>query len=677
MSLAPTPILPRSVPIAETGAETEMRCNQKILIVDDERRMCDSLKALLSTQGYEIKTCDNGRDALKCLAEQSMDLLLLDLAMAQMDGFQVMERMTSRHLDIPVIIITGNASTASAIDALRKGACDYLRKPFEPEDLFKSVKNALDQARLKNNDRLMKRKLQESEERFRRLAENAKVLIYRMSLPDGHYEYVSPASIDLVGYTPAEFYASPMFIRKIIHPNWSDFFEEKWKELLSGDMPADYEYQVVHKSGEEKWVHQRNVLIRKDSGQPKAIEGVVSDITDRKQAEAEQERLQTLLMHAQKMEAIGTLAGGIAHNFNNVLMAIQGRVSLMLLDKDPHGPDFEHLKCIEDYIKNAAGLTKNLLDFARSGKYEVSPTNLNEFITHESRLFLQTKKEIRFHGKYEKDLWAVEIVHDQMKQVLMNLYVNAWQAMPKGGDLYVRTENVTLDEDHVNANKMSPGRYVKLSVTDTGAGMDETTRKKIFIPFFSTQKTGQGYGLGLASVYGILKNHGGYIEVLSKQGEGTTFTLFLPASDKEINEETILSEEIVKGEGTILLVDDEEIIIDVGKKLLEILGYDVLIARDGKEAVTIFKDKNSEIDLVILDMIMPGMGGAETYDRLKEISPGSKVLLSSGYAFDSRAQDMLGRGCDGFIRKPFGIKEISQKISEVLTKAVNSSGVRR
>jgi PAS domain S-box-containing protein len=401
----------------------------------------------------------------------------------------------------------------------------------------------------------------------------------------------------------------------------------------------------------------------------KGVTFTALDITHRKQAEAEQVRLQAQLMQAQKMEAIGTLAGGIAHNFNNVLMAIQGRISLMLMDKEDLHPDFEHLKSIQDYIKNAAGLTKNLLGFARGGKYELSPTNLNNFIAHENHMFVQTKKEIRIHGKYAADLWSAEIDHGQMKQVLMNLYLNAWQAMPEGGEIYVQTENATLDADYVNSFKVAPGRYVKISITDTGVGMDEVTREKIFVPFFTTQEIGAGFGLGLASVYGIIKNHGGFINVYSKKGEGTSFNIFLPASDKTVIDENTQPDEIVKGEETILLVDDEEMITEVNARLLKRLGYSVLVAGSGEEAVEIFEKKYSDIDLVILDMIMPGMGGRETYDRLKKISPVNKILLASGYAFDFRAQELLDRGCDGFIHKPFNIKEISLKIREVLNKS--------
>jgi two-component system cell cycle sensor histidine kinase/response regulator CckA len=232
------------------------------------------------------------------------------------------------------------------------------------------------------------------------------------------------------------------------------------------------------------------------------------------------------------MEAIGTLAGGIAHDFNNLLMAIQGRTSIMLMDKDSSHPDFGHLKGIEGYIGSAADLTKQLLGFARGGKYEVKPTDLNELIKKETRMFGRTKKEITIHEKYEDNLWPVEVDRGQIQQVLLNLYVNAWQAMPSGGELYIRTQNVTLDENYLKPHQFEPGRYVQISITDTGIGMDKATRERIFDPFFTTKEIGRGTGLGLASAYGILKNHGGFINVYSEKGHGSTFNIYLPASEK-------------------------------------------------------------------------------------------------------------------------------------------------
>jgi len=331
-------------------------------------------------------------------------------------------------------------------------------------------------------------------------------------------------------------------------------------------------------------------------------------------------------------------------------------------------PHYEHLQGIEDYVKSAADLTKQLLGFARGGKYEVKTTDLNELIKNQNRMFGRTKKEITIHGKYEKNLLAVEVDQVQIEQVLLNLYVNAWQSMPGGGDLYIQTENVTLDENYTKPFEVKPGKYVKISVTDTGVGMDEATRQRIFDPFFTTKEMGRGTGLGLASVYGIIKNHEGFINVYSEKGEGATFNIYLPASEKKIIEEKEFAKEVIKGTETVLLVDDENVIIYAVELLLKEMGYKTFIARSGKETLKIYKKNKDKIDIVILDMVMPDMGGGETYDRLKEINPDIKVLLSSGYSINGEAKEILKRGCNGFIQKPYRSKELSQKIRKILDK---------
>ncbi len=382
----------------------------------------------------------------------------------------------------------------------------------------------------------------------------------------------------------------------------------------------------------------------------------------------EHKKLQAQLQQANKMEAIGTLAGGIAHDFNNLLMGIQGRTSILLISKDSSHPDFEHLKGIENYTESAADLTKQLLGFARGGRYEVKPTNLNELIQIEIQMFGRTRKEIRIHGKYAEDLGSVEIDRGQIGQVLLNLYVNAWQAMPGGGDLFIETENVTLDENHLKPFSANPGKYVKISIRDTGVGMDEATRERIFDPFFTTKEMGRGTGLGLASAYGIITNHGGLINVYSKKGHGSTFSIYLPASERVSVEAQEVSGGLLKGSETILLVDDEDMIIEVGKDLLEKIGYEVLTAKSGKEAIEIYEDNKERIDIVVLDMIMPDMSGGDAYDRIKRMDPKVKVLLSSGYSLNGSATEILDRGCNGFIQKPYKVKQLSQKLRDILDK---------
>jgi CheY-like chemotaxis protein len=372
------------------------------------------------------------------------------------------------------------------------------------------------------------------------------------------------------------------------------------------------------------------------------------------------------------MEAIGTLAGGIAHDFNNLLMGILGNISLILLQFDQTHPVYDRLKSMEGYVQRGSDLTKQLLGFARGGKYEVKPTNLGELIRESSDLFGRTKKEIHIHHKAQKGLWTVEVDQGQIEQVLLNLYVNAWQAMPNGGDLYLSVENVELNDVDVSPYEISPGRFVKVTVTDTGTGMDEATKARIFEPFFTTKERGRGTGLGLASAYGIVKNHGGYIHVESEKDIGSSFMIYFPASYKDVDYDQKPVQELIKGREIVLLIDDEEMILDVSAKMLEQLGYQVIIASGGKMGIQTYEQNKDRIDLVILDMIMPEFGGRESFDTMIRINPSVKVLLSSGYSLDSQAKEIMQKGCKGFIQKPFTMTDLSKKIREILDKQEDS-----
>jgi two-component system cell cycle sensor histidine kinase/response regulator CckA len=497
--------------------------------------------------------------------------------------------------------------------------------------------------------------LRESEEKYRLLVENAGDAIFIAQ--DEVIKFANPKTQQISGYSKEEL-AKMSFIY-IIHPEDREMVIDRHRRRLTGEkLPGTYSFRIINRDNEELWVELNAVLINWE-GKPATL-NFLRDITAQKKLEAQ-------LQQAQRMEAIGTLGGGVAHDFNNLLMGIQGRTSLMLMDKDSSHPDFEHLKGIEDYLNSAANLTKQLLGFARGGKYEVKPTDINEMIKKTSKMFGRTKKEIKIYGKYQKDVWTIEADQGQIEQVLMNLYVNAWQAMPGGGELYLQTENLTLDENYIKPFKIEPGKYVKISVTDTGVGMDEATRQRVFDPFFTTKEMGRGTGLGLASAYGIIKNHGGFINVYSKKGEGAAFEIYLPASASEVGgQKAEVSEDIMHGNETVLLVDDEDMIIDVGEKLLQKLGYEVLIAGSGKEATEIYEKNKDKIDMVILDMIMPDMSGGETFDRLREINPDIKVLLSSGYSINGQATQIIDRGCNGFIHKPFNMKQLSRKLREIL-----------
>jgi len=495
-----------------------------------------------------------------------------------------------------------------------------------------------------------------SEEKYRLLVENANDAIFIVQ--EGQVKFANQMAKQMGNNLGVELDRVPF--ANYIHPDDRDLVLERHKSRLKGKkLPNTNAFRLVGQDDQLMWVELNAVQSNWD-GQPATL-SFLRDITL-------QRKLERQLQLSQKMEAVGTLAGGVAHDFNNLLMGIQGRTSLMLLDADPSHSQIKHLKEIENYINRAAKLTKQLLGFARGGKYEVKSTDLNDLIEKSVQMFGRTKKEITIHKTYHDQIWAVEIDRSQIDQVLLNIFVNAWQAMPAGGDLYIQTKNEMLDENLAGAYGVRPGKYVAISITDTGTGMDENTLKRVFDPFFTSKDKEMGTGLGLASAYGIIQNHDGVILAESEKGQGTTFHIYLPVTGKPVVDEHQNDQKILAGTETVLLVDDEEMIIDVGAEILQKLGYEVLTARHGMEAIEVYQQHRQKVAMVILDLIMPQMGGGETYDRLKEMDPQVKVLLSSGYSLDGQATEILKRGCDGFIQKPFSMKDLSRKLRQIITK---------
>jgi two-component system cell cycle sensor histidine kinase/response regulator CckA len=521
-----------------------------------------------------------------------------------------------------------------------------------------------------NQSRLADEALRESELKYRNIVENVEEGCFEIDL-EKNITFFNDPLCKILGYSPEEMlgknireFTSPATIRKM---------DQIYAEILkTGEPIRGTGYDAVGKSGEAIALELAASLIRNPEGVPVGFRGVLRDVSERKDAEAQKRTLEIQVQQAQKMESIGTLAGGISHDFNNILMGIQGNASLMLLKTDSNHAFYEKLKNIETYVENGTELTRQLLGFARRGKYHTIATDINSIIDKSASMFGRTKKEILIHKNLMPDLYTVEVDRGQIEQALLNLYVNAWQAMPEGGDLHLKTENVTLDADFENIQpyKVETGKYVKITVADSGSGFDDETKKRIFEPFFTTKEMGRGTGLGLASVYGIIKSHGGYINVHSQLDCGTTFTIYLPASSKEVRQEKTepVKKTVAKGTGTILLIDDEEMIIKVGQELLQELGYKVIVARSGDEAIKLYKKNADKIDMVVMDMIMPAMSGGETFDHLKAINSDIKVLLSSGYSINGQASKILERGCDGFIQKPFNLNQLAEKIQEIIVK---------
>lgn len=553
------------------------------------------------------------------------------------------------------------------------------------------------------------RMLRESEEKFRAITCSAKDAIMMMD-NEGNISYWNEAAQKIFGYSDQE--ALGKELHMFLAPQkYHDAYRRALRTFTQTGTGAAVdkmlELEAVRKDGSifpielsvsavrigEKW-HATGIV--RDISERKQVEKALrtahdemarrveertaelaernrqleSEIADRKRAEDEKREIEAQLQQAQKLEAIGTLAGGIAHDFNNLLMGILGNTSLMLLNCAPTQPHYERLKNIERQIQSAARLTNQLLDYARKGRYEVKPLDLNQLVKETSETLGRTKKEISIHLELAEDLAPIEAESSQIQRILFNLFVNAADAMPDGGDLFLKTTNITHSHMIDEVYNPRPGDYIELTVVDTGEGMEKDVLDKIFDPFFTTKEMGRGTGLGLATVYGIITGHGGYVDVESKKGHGTAFRIYLPASIRKIRKIVQTADKSVKGTGTVLLVDDEDIVLRVSKDMLEAMSYRVLTAADGREAVEIYKKNRDKIDIVILDMIMPNMGGGEIYDRIKEIHPGIKVLLSSGYSIDSQATAIMERGCDGFIQKPFGMKELSEKIRTILNDQV-------
>jgi two-component system cell cycle sensor histidine kinase/response regulator CckA len=495
-----------------------------------------------------------------------------------------------------------------------------------------------------------------SQEKYRLLVDNANDAIF--ILQDDRIKFPNNKAGQIAEYLGLELERFPFV--DYIHPEDRDMIRDRYMRRIKGEHPPNPSvFRVIGRDDREIWAELNAFKV--DWEGRVATLNFLRDITL-------QRKLEQQLQISQKMEAVGTLAGGVAHDFNNLLMGIQGRTSLMLLETPVFHPFYEHLKEIENYVVRAAELTKQLLGFARGGKYEVRPTDLNELVAQSISLFGRTKKEISIQTKYQENLETVEVDRSQIDQVLLNIYVNAWQAMHEGGILSVQTRNVELAENFVGAYGVRPGKYAAVSITDTGIGMEEETARRVFDPFFTTKDKDRGTGLGLASAYGIVKNHDGIITVESEKGQGTTFTVYLPVSGKEVSDEKREEPDILTGSETVLLVDDEQLIIDVGSKLLQKMGYRVLTAGNGKQAIEIYRRNKGAIAIVILDLIMPQVSGGEVYDRLREIDPQVRVLLSSGYSVDGQAAEILKRGCNGFIQKPFRPDALSKKIRAILAQ---------
>jgi len=509
--------------------------------------------------------------------------------------------------------------------------------------------------------------LEASERKYREVVENTNVIIIRYK-PDGTFTFINKFGEEFFGFKREEIVGKRNVIGTIIPMTGRN--SEKLKAIFRDlcRFPEGYvenESINVTKDGRQVYIAWRNQPIRDERGTVKEILSIGADVTKLKQLESE-------LLQAKKLEAIGTLAGGIAHDFNNIVGGMLGYISLLKQQHTESDPHYAILRKIERAAEQTSELVKQLLAFSMRGKFELKPVDMNEIIKNVVRILRRSvSKKIELESDLQMDLPLTEGDSSQLEQVIMNICVNSAQAMPEGGELTLKT--TTIDSKDLPKGVIKGAmadRYVVVSITDTGIGMDKFVREHVFDPFFTTKEIGKGTGLGLSTAYGIVRNHRGTIRVQSEVNRGTTFEIYLPAKyepyQKEEETTTKASETTVQGKGKILVVDDEDVFREMMRDVLSYLGYEVIASENGKEGIKAYQEHMEEIDLVILDMNMPVMDGKEMFRELKKIDPNVKALLATGFALDGEVQGLMDEGIMGFIQKPFMIEDISMAIDALL-----------
>lgn len=655
-----------------------------VMIVDDNLDNLRVLENILSAEGHEVLAAIGGAVALQAAARHHPDLILLDIMMPEMDGYEVCRRLKAdpATADIPILFLSALTEIEEKIQAFEAGAVDYITKPFAEKEVMARVRTHLRLRRMELKlqeevNQAVKDKtkayeeLKRSEELFRVIFERS-TLGVTLTAPSGQLLKVNQAFADMLGYQIDEIQR-----RNFVDITHADDIAKSYEciRCLLGNEQSTYrmEKRYYHKNGQVVWVDLSTTLLRDDDGAPLYFLTSMADITERKRVEEDREKLQAQLLQSQKMESVGVLAGGVAHDFNNILQAISGYTSLILLDKQPEDPEYPGLTAIEMAVHRATQLVKQLLLFSRKATTQSTTIDLNQEVENARRILVRTiPKMIDIEVITTGRLWPITADPVQMEQILLNLGTNAVDAMPDGGKLIIETENITLDEEFTNTRfEVRPGRYVLMKVSDTGHGIDKEAVEHIFEPFFTTKEIGKGTGLGLASVYGIVKSHGGYINCYSEVGQGTTFKIYLPAaksSDTEPPQNGVM-ETPRGGNETILLVDDEEQIRDFAKQALMKFGYQVLTAASGEQALEIYSNNRSNIQLIIMDIGMPGMGGHKCLIELIRMDPSVKVLVASGYSINGQLKITLEAGAAGYVGKPYQLADLLNKVRAVLDKA--------
>ncbi len=678
----------------QKNLETGDKTNATVLIVDDISENLRLLSKILTDAGYIVRPANSGALALKSIQKTKPDLVLLDIKMPEMNGYEVCLKLKEdeRTKDVPIIFISALGEPINKVRAFDVGGVDYITKPFQHEEVLARVKTHLTlrdmQRRLEQlvsektaaligaNKDLKKKiedlktagmEIKESEEKYRRLVESLErdYFIYSHNT-EGIVTYVSPSIENMLGYTQNDFLGH--YTTYLTENPMSEDAKRLTELSIKGEKQPPYEIEIYHKDKSTRFLEVTEVPLFDEHGNVTTVEGIAHDITERRQAEEEKKKLETQLRQAQKMEAIGTLSGGIAHDFNNILSAVFGYTELAMNQAEHGSSQQNHLKEVIAAGKRAKDLVRQILTFSRQTEQEQIPVQIKHIVNEVLKLLrasLPTTIKIRQNIKSNPIVMSDPT---QLHQILMNLCTNASHAMrEKGGVLDVELDDVELDSNFtITHSDIKPGHYTRLTISDTGHGIPAKVLDRIFDPFFTTNEKGEGTGMGLSVVHGIVKSYEGAIDVYSEPGKGSTFKVFFPAVERRLEPETRIEKPIPRGTERILFVDDELSVADMSKKILEPLGYEVITRSSSIEALELFKNKPEAFDIVITDMTMPNMTGYELSKEIMAIRPDIPIILCTGFSERISEEKAKELGISAFAMKPLLSREMATTIRQVL-----------
>jgi two-component system cell cycle sensor histidine kinase/response regulator CckA len=641
----------------------------KVLLVEDnpgDARLIREMLLEVPHVRFELELADRLETGLVRIRAGDIHAVLLDLGLPDSRGHSTFVKAHAEAPHVPIIVLTGLGDEALAFRTVQEGAQDYLVKgQLDAGVLERTIRYAVERKRAEQALRSSEMALRQSEASFRSLIMNSPFAIFRISL-DRRLLDANPALVEMLGYrSDSELMALDLFADVYDDPSESkrlaEFFESQAQF-------RDTEVGWKRKDGKIVTVSLTGRPIRDAEGTLTHFEMIAEDVTERRALEAQ-------LWQSQKMESVGRLAGGVAHDFNNLLGVILGYSEALEDSLEQNSVPRKHAEEIKRAGLRAASLTRQLLAFSRQQVLESKVINLDAVVSEmETMLRRLIGEDVELTAALEPALGQVKADQGQIEQVIMNLAVNARDAMPKGGKLIIETANIDVDEIFTRQHPASiPGRYVLLAVTDTGIGMDEETQARIFEPFFTTKGKDKGTGLGLAVVYGVVKQSGGYIWVYSEPGKGSTFKIYLPRVEEAV-ERTSQSTgpaRSLQGSETILLAEDEQSLRHLIRDLLAQRGYTVLEACDGAEALGIAQQHQGAIHLLCTDVVMPVVGGRELAEKMALIRPDTKVLFMSGYTDSAvTARGVLEPGIF-LLQKPFTLDALTRKVREVLDTRVS------